>query len=283
MSSFQPGDVVKYSQAGVIAINTVLATIDMLNAPNGISVQVASMGTTGVITPEISNDDGVTWVAVQCVNGTGPSAAQTTITAAGLFLIPQNGRTLRLRLSTATTAGTMTLAVSTAGENPTFASSQGTAAVGSTPTGSPLRTALVAQTATPTSRSNNQLVDPAATSYGVGIVKEYSIPELDWQYASAVTGIATAADTAAKAAGGAGVRNYVTGVQLQNNSATATEFQIKDGAATVLWRTVLAANSAPISVQFLTPLRGTAATALNVQAVTAASVVIACLQGYAAP
>jgi hypothetical protein len=75
----------------------------------------------------------------------------------------------------------------------------------------------------------------------------------------------------------------VTGVQVQNASATATEFQIKDGAATVLWRCLLPGNSGVYDIVFPSPLRGTANAALNVQAVTAGSVVITNLQGYAAP
>jgi hypothetical protein len=117
---------------------------------------------------------------------------------------------------------------------------------------------------------------------GSQIVKPFSIPELDWTFTSAITGLTTAADTAAKAAAGAGIKNYVNGVQLQNNSAVASEFQIKDGA-TVVWRIMCVANMAPTMFSFDVPLRTTANTALNVQAVTAASVIIANLQGYAAP
>ena len=70
---------------------------------------------------------------------------------------------------------------------------------------------------------------------------------------------------------------------MQNASATATEFQIKDGAATVLWRCQLPANSGLLGISFPSPLKGAANAVLNVQAVSAGSVVIANLQGYAAP
>ena len=75
----------------------------------------------------------------------------------------------------------------------------------------------------------------------------------------------------------------MTALQVQNIAATASEFQIKDGAATVLWRCQLPANSSFLDITFPTPLKGTANTALNLQAVSAGSVVVANLQGYAAP
>jgi len=137
--------------------------------------------------------------------------------------------------------------------------------------------------ANPLAVTTGRGVDLLATLIGALVSKPFSIPELDWAYAGPIAGLATAADTAAKAAAGAGIRNYVTGVQVQNASATATEFQIKDGAATVLWRCLLPGNSGVYDIAFPSPLRGTANAALNVQAVTAGSVVIANLQGYAAP
>jgi hypothetical protein len=96
-----------YTQAGVIAINTVLLTIDM-QFMNSASIQCTSMGTTGVVTPEWSNNN-TTWVAATIF--TAPGASATTFNAAGLWKVERMARYLRLRLSTATTAGTTTLAV----------------------------------------------------------------------------------------------------------------------------------------------------------------------------
>jgi hypothetical protein len=137
--------------------------------------------------------------------------------------------------------------------------------------------------ANPLAVTTGRGVDLLATLIGALVSKPFSIPELDWSYAGPIAGLATAADTAAKAAAGAGIRNYVTGVQVQNASATATEFQIKDGTATVLWRCLLPGNSGVYDIVFASPIKGTANAALNVQAVSAGSVVIANLQGYAAP
>ena len=147
----------------------------------------------------------------------------------------------------------------------------------------PVVVAGVGATANPTVVVTGRGVEFLTTLVGAQIVKPFSIPELDWSFAGPIAGLTTAADTAAKAAAGASVRNYVTALQVQNTSATASEFQIKDGAATVLWRCLLPANSSFLDITFPSPLKGTANTALNIQAVTAGSVVVANLQGYAAP
>lgn len=95
-----------YSRAGVIAINTDLLVIDC-QGYEGVSIQCVSMGTTGVVTPAWSND-GATYVAATILTVGGTSA--TVINAAGAWTTPVLARYLRLRLTTATTAGTTTLA-----------------------------------------------------------------------------------------------------------------------------------------------------------------------------
>lgn len=279
------GDVIKYSQAGVIAINTVLGgVIDMLNWPTGVSIQVASMGTTGIITPEVSNDDSAAgvWVGISAINAASPAVPQGTLTTAGIYLIPQNARFLRLRLSTATTAGTMTIAVTNAGENPTFAAVQGSVANGATASGNPVRVAGTAQTALPATGANNSVKEMVLDNQGKQVVKMHAVPEVSFAMAGPIAGLTTAADTAINAAGAAGVRNYLTAIQVGNNSATAGELQIKDGAGTVLWRMWLPANMLPQQFQFDVPLKGTAATALNAQAVTVGMVAVFNAQGYQA-
>ena len=96
-----------YSVAGVIAINTVLATLDC-SQYRSVSIQCVAMGTSGVVTPEWSNDNS-TWVAATILTQAGATA--TTFNAAGLWVVPVLARYLRLRLSTATTAGTTTLSI----------------------------------------------------------------------------------------------------------------------------------------------------------------------------
>jgi len=112
------------------------------------------------------------------------------------------------------------------------------------------------------------------------VVKPFAGGETDWQYTGILV-ITTAA--AAAAARAAGVRNYVTGVQYQNTSATATTVLILDGATTIAQFNAPASMALPAVVSFQTPLRGTAATALNVNCGTTAANVLTNVQGYQAP
>jgi hypothetical protein len=96
-----------YNVAGVIVINTVLLTVDLLRY-NGVSIQCVTMGTAGVVTPEWSNDN-TTWLAATIFTQAGASAL--TFNAAGLWVAPVHARYMRLRLSTATTAGTTNIQV----------------------------------------------------------------------------------------------------------------------------------------------------------------------------
>jgi hypothetical protein len=107
-----------------------------------------------------------------------------------------------------------------------------------------------------------------------------------WNYAAASSGIVNAATAVTiKAAAGAGVRNYVTDLQI--NTATlgaATELAIRDGAGgTVLWRCQLQTAALPImSVNFQSPLVGSSNTLLEVVTLTAVTGgVFVNAQGYA--
>lgn len=150
--------------------------------------------------------------------------------------------------------------------------------------GNPVRTAGRALTSNYAAVSTGDTADYVTTLVGAQITKPYSIPEGDWQFACATGGIVNTTDVVAKAAGAAGIRNYVTGIQLRNANTVATEFVIKDGS-TVIWRGYVSATAteAPISVTFATPLRGTAATAINIACITTAAQVYASLQGFQAP
>jgi hypothetical protein len=96
-----------YSVAGVIAINTTLLTIDCANYKS-LSIQCTSMGTTGVVTPQWSND-GATWITATLLSESG--ASSTTFNAAVLRATNVIARYFRLQLTTATTAGTTTIVV----------------------------------------------------------------------------------------------------------------------------------------------------------------------------
>jgi hypothetical protein len=131
--------------------------------------------------------------------------------------------------------------------------------------------------------ATGDVADLVCTLTGAQITKDFSIPELDWQYAALTGGIVNTADVAVRVAQATGIRNYVTALQVRNTSAVATEFVIKEGA-TAIWRTQLpAAMTDSQCIVFPTPLKGATATAINVACITTGAAVYANLQGYSAP
>lgn len=107
-----------------------------------------------------------------------------------------------------------------------------------------------------------------------------AVAAIRWQYAGVTGGLIDTADVVVSAAGAAGVRNYMTGLQFHNTSATASEIVVKDGS-TVIWRGVAPASMAqPAAINFDVPLRGTAATALNVAMITTGTATRVSAQGF---
>lgn len=156
----------------------------------------------------------------------------------------------------------------------------GAAAHDAAVSGNPTRIAGRALTANYTAVASGDTADIITTTVGAQITKPYALPETDWQYGN-ITPITTAVTTALKAAGAAGIRNYVTGLQFINTSATGTIVSLQDGT-TVIWAGY-APQNVPVDIPFLTPLRGTAATAMNFVTATAGCSVVVSAQGYQAP
>lgn len=118
------------------------------------------------------------------------------------------------------------------------------------------------------------------TMIGAGVVKPYSIPEADWQYAATLT---TNTSTAMQAAGGAGIKKYCTGFTYQGTNATATVLNILRGSTVIHSVSAPASMADPVSILFPTPLQTAANEALNVQCVTTGANVLVNAQGYTAP
>lgn len=99
-----------------------------------------------------------------------------------------------------------------------------------------------------------------------GVAVQPALSANFWQYAAAAGGIVSSiADVVLKAAGAAGVRNFLSSLTINHDTlSAATECVIKDGA-TIIWRGKLqtAATDVAGTIRFNPPLRGTAATALN--------------------
>lgn len=97
-----PTQVYTFNQTGVIAINTDLVVLDCSQI-RAVSVHCVSVGTTGVVTCQASND-GVNWLSNPlCLTAGGTLA---TLSGSQLMAGPISARYLRFRMTTATTAGT---------------------------------------------------------------------------------------------------------------------------------------------------------------------------------
>lgn len=92
-----------------------------------------------------------------------------------------------------------------------------------------------------------------------------------------IVDLTTTAAVAVRAAAAAGVRNYVTDLTLENTGAASARVTISDGVTRIFSVTVPAGSTWTKS--FSTPLRGTAATAVNA-ALGVAGTVTASVQGF---
>lgn len=149
---------------------------------------------------------------------------------------------------------------------------------------------------TPATLGDGDQAQMRATSKGALVValedsagnapSPFPTPATPWSYAAAASGIVnTTTAVTIKSAGAAGVRNYVSAIQIMWEAlTTASEIAIRDGAAgTVLWRAKIPATLAGArEIVFPVPLKGTAATLLEFLTLTAsgAGAVYFDAQGY---
>jgi hypothetical protein len=157
--------------------------------------------------------------------------------------------------------------------------------------GNPSRIGARALTTNYTAVATGDTADLVATLVGALITKPYSIPNADWAYAAATLGITnTTTAVTIKTAAAAGLKNYITAIDISTDGAlaTASEIAIRDGAGgTVLWRMKIgtAGLQGGRTIVFPTPIAGTAATLLEVVALTqfATGAVYFNATGYVAP
>lgn len=163
----------------------------------------------------------------------------------------------------------------------------GTVAHDAVGTSNPVRVAGRARNVAPTPVSaDGDTCDIVTTMQGAVVQRPYAIPETDWSYSAASGGIVNTTDVVLASSAGSTLRRYLTGISIQNASATiATEVVVKDGS-TVIWRgyvgTSALLNSA-VGITFPTPLKTTINTALNVACITTGAQVYVNAQGYSAP
>jgi hypothetical protein len=152
--------------------------------------------------------------------------------------------------------------------------------------GNPVRVAGRGMSADYTAVATGDTADLLATLLGKLVTVPYALPANTWNYAAPAGGLVSQTAVTVKAAAAAGVRNYVTSIQVINSHATiSTELMLLDGAAgTVLWRGWAQAAGGGISCKFDPPLRGSAATLLEIDEVTATGTagVLVNVQGFVA-
>ena len=246
----------------------------------------------GTLSFEVSLN-GVDWSALSMIpsNASQNTATVTSTTGVGMWIGSMSGLSrFRVRFS-AYTSGMAQITIradedphvvfnvpvgTTAGQSIAGGGAAEDAAAGTNPVlvGGVVRTAT-----SPTTLVAGDAARATMTSGAALVVYPFAIPEVSWQYTGVLT---TTTAAAARAAGAAGIRNYVSSLQFQNTSATATTVLVLDGATTIAQFNAPANMAAPAVVTFSSPIRGTAATALNVNCGTTAANVLINVQGFQA-
>jgi hypothetical protein len=240
----------------------------------------------------------------------GGTAPVSTTTGSGQWLIPSVGRFFRAQV-TAYTSGiavvvavlknqnawqpqstpSVTIAANSSvnvgqvgGTNTVTAGVAGMLAVGgniaedTAATSNPLICGGVVRTALPASTVvAGDAIRGTYSQSGQLITKQNAPGDLDFYVNATVT---TNTQTALRAAQASPIRQNVTGLTFQNTNATATTLTIQDGSTTLVTFSVPASMTLPVQLNFPTPLRGTAATALNYTAGTTGANILLNVIGF---
>jgi hypothetical protein len=275
---------------------------------NSIVVQIfTQVAGTFTVSFQVSNDS-TAWTAVAGWPVGGAAAPITTTTALGQWVFPCIGKFFRVQV-TAYTSG-VPAAIGVLKSTPAFfppsspsiaansgvnigqingtatvtAGVAGMLAVGgniaedNAATSNPIISGGVVRTALPASTVvAGDAIRATYSASGQMITKENAPGDLDF-YANAT--VTTNTQTAIRGAQAGGIRQNVTGITFQNTNATATTLTIQDGATTLITFSVPASMTLPVQLNFPTPLRGTAATALNYTAGTAGANVLLNVIGF---
>lgn len=261
-----------------------MADNTLLSAAVGVGDTIASDDIAGIKHQRIKVQGGVDGAAtdIGVAGGTEATALRVTIAtdSTGVLSIDDNGGSITVdgtvtanpASGTITTVSTVTALTTLTG---------GGVAHDGADAGNPIKTGARATTADITAVAAADRTDTLSDTIGYGLVRPYALHENLTQGATAaITGTAS---TEVIAAGAAGVRNYITSLTVINSHATvSTVVEIRDGAATVIHRGYALAAGGGYVVTFPTPLRGTAATAINAFAITTGSNVYVSGSGYRA-
>lgn len=250
--------------------------------PAGSSSQVATVTTATAVGAWVGNANGlqqVRAIATAYTSGSVTVVLRAMQAAGVVFAMPsgavnQTVTATNLSTNVAQVGGTATVSGGVAGT----LGVGGTVAEDTASTGNPVLVGGVARTALPAATIiAGDAVRATFSTSGQLIAKNFAPADLDFVVNQTVT---TNTQTAIRAAQGAGVRQNITAITYQNTSAVATTLTIQDGSTTLLFVSIPASMANPVQLQFPTPLRGTANTALNYTAGTTGSSVALNTTGF---
>lgn len=255
-----------YTFSGSITAPADLIVLDCAQL-RSLFIQCNSMGTTGVVTVQWSNTaDFAQSITATLLSESG--ATSTTFNAAVMRVTNVIARYCRLRLTTATTAGTTTINVwgaqtaytpiiTTQPVSGTVAVSGtstvgGTAAQGAAASGNPVFTGGVAKTAQPTARTDGQIVAPLYSKVGHTITQVGQIRDLN-DTISPITLSTTTETTLVPAV--AAVFNDIYSITIANTSASAVRVDFRTVAAGAVVESVLVPATSTIQLNPAVPYK----------------------------
>lgn len=248
-----------------------------LDAIQSVAVQISG-NLVGTITFQVSNDK-TNWLTKTLYTPAGASA--TAPTGAGIWIGDLGARYFRANV-TAYTSGTANITLYGTSESQNSGVSSVAVAgnvattMAASATGSPVKledavhasgdagvlTLGVRVPTTPAAATSaaGDYGSVAIDSEGKQLLSGQGAPETSWASHTALT---TTSDVSVKVAGAAGIRNYITDIQIDNTGASPVRVILRDGT-TNIWSATVPANASYDS-QLKTPIRGTAATVVNAQ------------------
>ncbi len=268
-----------------------VATVVMINATASFLDQLTTSQTASELTQRASrlanvpSDDKKLYLQIRAANGTTNPASTTTfslnfisisrhdapsVMLAGLLPFSQNF-VLPVSIPGSVTQGTSTpgTAAANLGKAEDAVAASGDTGVAT------FGVRIPTTPASPTSAAGDYGTF-AIDLEGKQVQAPYAGMEQSWQ-TNPVT-LTTTSSTSIKAAAAAGVRNYLTDIDISNTSATATRIDILDNVTII--RSFWVEGGKSINRTFSMPLRGTAATQMNVQSSVAVTDVRVSANGY---
>lgn len=299
---------------GVLSVDDNGATLSVDDGGSSITVDGTITANLAAGTNNIGDVDVVSLPAPLTITGSGVEASALRVTIAtdstGVLSVDDNGGSLTVdgtvtaNLAAGTNnigdvdvltvpaplnvtgngAAATALRVTVANDSTGVIAAAGQTAHDAVMAGNPIVVAGEARSSDPTAVASGDVSRVMTTLLGKQLTLPFALPASTWSYAAASGGIVNTTGVTAKAAAGAGIRNYITSVQVINGHAsTDTDVQIRDGAAgTVLWRGFAKAGGGGISCKCDPPLRGSANTLVEIACGTTGSAVYVNLQGFIA-